>query len=150
MNVIPFFRKEAPAVRGWHSAELNGLLQAFAPELRGGGASGWDIGETEAGDPQFYLLGPPPEQDCVLCISRIGRLYVLENGAGHVMFENADFELLARQLGATLKTSRTRILAQVALAWGALRHAFEEKIEPLLLEGEEMLAHIAPQLSALA
>lgn len=150
MTVIPFVRKEVQAGDGWQSSELTGLLQAFAPELRTGQAVGWETGATEAGDPQFYLIGPPPEHDCILCVSRLGTLYVLEDGAGHLVFENADFELLARQAQALLKSGHGRILAQIAIAWGVLRQAFEEKVEPLLLEGEELLAHLAPQLAALA
>jgi hypothetical protein len=58
--------------------------------------------------------------------------------------------LLARQARASLKAGRGRLLAQVAIAWGVLREAFEDKVEPLLLEGEEMLVHLAPQLAAMA
>ena len=75
---------------------------------------------------------------------------MLEDGAGHLMFENADFGLLLRQAQTVFKARRTRVLAQLLLAWGTLRHAFEEKVEPLLIEGEEMLTHVAPQLAAMA
>ena len=37
-------------------------------------------GTTEHGDPQVYLIGPPPDYDCILSISRLGRLYVIEDG----------------------------------------------------------------------
>ena len=51
---------------------------------------------------------------------------------------------------ATVAWHHGRILAQIVVAWGVLRQAVEEKVEPLLLEGEELLAHLAPQLAALA
>jgi hypothetical protein len=37
----------------------------------------------------------------------------------------------------------------VAVAWFAVREAFEEKIEPAMAEPMEMLSLIAPQLAAL-
>lgn len=150
MTVIAFAPRDDHAAAGWRTCELDRFVETFAGELDRGGASGWDTGTTEIGDPQFYLLGPPPEHDCILCVSRLGKLYVLEDGAGHLVFENADFELIARQAKALLKAGKARLLAQVLLAWGALRHAFEEKVEPLLVEGEEMLTHVAPQLAAMA
>lgn len=150
MTVIAFVPREGHAGGGWRTCELDRLVETFAGELVRGDASGWDTGATETGDPQFYLLGPAPEHDCILCVSRLGKLYVVEDGAGHLMFENADFNLLAQQAKSLLKTGKARLLAQVLLAWGAMRHAFEERIEPLLVEGEEMLAHIAPQLAAMA
>jgi len=150
MTVIAFAPREVHADGAWRACELDRFVRAFAVELERGDASGWDTGATEIGDPQFYLIGPPPEHDCILCVSRLGKLYVLEDGAGHLVFENADFELIARQAKALLKAGKARLLAQVFLAWGALRHAFEEKVEPLLVEGEEMLTHVAPQLAAMA
>ena len=52
-------------------------MGACAVHIPGGQASGWELGETERGDPQLYLLGPAPEHDCILSISRLGRLYIL-------------------------------------------------------------------------
>ena len=150
MTVIAFAPREVHEAGGWRACELDRFVRTFAGELDRGDASGWDTGTTETGDPQFYLIGPPPEQDCILCVSRLGKLYVLEDGAGRLVLDNADFELIARQAKAVLKAGKARLLAQVVLAWGALRHAFEEKVEPLLVEGEEMLTHVAPQLAALA
>ena len=54
------------------------------------------MGMTEVGDPQFYLLGRPPHDECILCISRLGRLYVLEDGHGQVLFEHNSLLVLAR------------------------------------------------------
>jgi hypothetical protein len=42
---------------------------------------------TERGGPQFYLLGPAPEHDCALCVSRLAQGYVLEDGIGRLIGE---------------------------------------------------------------
>jgi hypothetical protein len=51
----------------------------------------------------------------------------------------------AKQL---LRGTRSGFIASVAISWGAIRHAFEERVEPLLAEAEELLVHVAPQLAA--
>ncbi len=150
MTVIAFVPKEKPASGGWCASELNRIVRSFAAEFADGQVDDWEAGVTEIGDPQFYLLGPPPENECLLCVSRLGRLYVLEDGTGCVLFEHADFELLARQAKTFLKQRKTSLLASFVLTWGMLRHAFEEKVEPLLAEGEDLLMHFAPQLAAFA
>ena len=150
MTVIAFAPRAGHAGGGWRAGDLDRFVESFAGEFHRGDASGWDTGATELGDPQFYLLGPPPDHDCILCVSRLGRLYVLEDGAGHLMFENADFELLIRQAKSLFKAGKARLLAQIVLAWGGLRQDFEEKVEPLLVESEEMLTLVTPQLTAIA
>ena len=114
-----------------------------------GAASGWDVGETECGDPQLYVARPGPEHDCILSISRLGRLYVLEDGNGQVIFEDGNLVTLAEQASAALRKKKHAILAQIAVAWCAAREFFEEKVEPMLAEPVEVLTHFAPQLAAL-
>lgn len=150
MTVIDFAPRGHLIAGCWRNSELDHLIETFGADVDRGQRDGWAVGTTEMGDPQFYLIGPPPDHDCLLCVSRLGKLYVLEDGAGHVMFENVDFELLLRQAKALFKAGKARLLAQIVTTWGALRQAFEEKIEPLLTEGEEMLTHVAPQLAAIA
>jgi hypothetical protein len=150
MTVVAFTKKEACQPGAWRASELNQIVGCFAAELASGEASGWDTAATEMGDPQFYLLGQPPDEDCILCVSRLGRLYVLEDGNGHVLAEHVNFELLAGQAKAFLKHAKAGLLAQVAVAWGVARQTFEEKVEPLLAEGEEFVMHFTPQLAALA
>ncbi len=106
-----------PAAAG-ADCELDRFVETFAGERDRGEASGWDTGTTETGDPQFYLLGPPPDHDCILCVSRLGKLYVLEDGAGHLVFENADFELLARQAKPLLKAGKDAAAGAVAAGVG--------------------------------
>ena len=149
-TIIEFAPRGTHTADGWRNCERDRFIETFAAERDRGQVDSWATGTTETGDPQFYLIGPPPDLDCILCVSRLGKLYVLEDGAGRLMFENADFELLLRQARTAFKARKTRLLAQLLLAWGTLRHAFEEKVEPLLVEGEEMLAHVAPQLASMA
>ena len=99
---------------------------------------------------RFILLGPPPDYDCILCISRLGRIYVIEDGAGRVLFEHDNPMLLVEQATAALRRRKATIVARVAVAWCALREAFEEKTEAMMAEPMELLSHIAPQLAALA
>ena len=126
------------------------FLAVSAGAIAAGEASGWDVGVTERGDPQVYLLGPPPDYECILSISRLGRLYVIEDGDGRVLFEHDNPMLLAEQATAALRRRKASIVARIAVAWCALREAFEEKTEELMAEPIELLTHIAPQLATLA
>ncbi|MCC6776277.1 MAG: hypothetical protein IT537_06510 [Hyphomicrobiales bacterium] len=153
MRVITF--PSTPVLKGatgdgWAAAELREILQSLAPQLDRGEASGWDVGVTDRGDPQFYLLGPPPDGDCVLCISRLGRLYVLEDGAGHLVSEHNSLGVLAEQIRSMLGKRRGQIAARLAVIWFALREAVEERLEPVAVESEELIVHVMPQLLAIA
>jgi hypothetical protein len=99
---------------------------------------------------QFYLLGPAPDHDCILCVSRLGSLYVLEDGGGQVLFEHDSLLALAETAQAALRTRKMRFVARVALIWCSLREACQEKFEAMLGESEELLVHWAPQLAGLA
>ena len=150
MNVVKFPRTNNRMDDGWQSIELQQFLAVSANAIAAGEASGWEVGVTENGDPQVFLLGPPPDYDCILCISRLGRLYVIEDGAGRVLFEHDNPMLLAEQATAALRRHKATIVARVTVAWCALREAFEEKTEAMMAEPIELLSHIAPQLAALA
>ena len=146
MTVLMFPR---PARHGsWQPIELQQFVSMSSDEIAMGEASTWYVGATERNDTQFFLIGPPPEHDCILAISRLGRLYVIEDGAGHVLFESNNPSLLAEQAVAALRRRKMAIVARVAVAWGALREFCEEKTEAL---GEqiELIAHFAPQLAPL-
>ena len=105
---------------------------------------------TEHGDPQVYLMGPPPSYDCILCISRVGRHYVIEDGQGRVLLEHDSPMLFAEHAIAALRRRKELLLAKVAVAWHAFREAFEEKVEALTAEPMDVLVHLAPQLAVLA
>lgn len=148
MNVIAFHPASRPG--DWRPRELQQIVGALAPTMEQGRASGWEIGATEEGDPQFYLLGPGPEQACEICISRIGRTYVLEDGDGRLLLDTDNLALLAERAAVALRRNRAQIAARVMLAWCVAKQVFHDRVEPLLAEGEDMLAHVAPQLAALA
>jgi hypothetical protein len=149
MTVIAFQPKALQPDGPWRTGELTAMVESLASESSRGGARGWDVGITEIGDPQFYLLGPSND-DCILCISRLGRLYVLEDGAGQVLFEHNSLLVLAEQARVALQKKRAQIVARAALVWCAVRETIEEKFDAMVVEGEELLVHCAPQLAALA
>jgi hypothetical protein len=149
-TVVNFPRRSERLPDGWRSDELSEIVSACSGSVSIGDASGWEIGTTESGDPQVYLIGPPPGYDCILCISRVGRHYVIEDGHGGVLLEQDSPMLLAEQTLAALRRRKTALLAQIAFAWHAFREAFEEKTDALAAEPMEVLVHLAPQLAALA
>jgi hypothetical protein len=59
MTVIAFQPKVLQLDGPWRTAELNTIVERLAPESSRGSARRWDVGITDVGDPQFYLLGPP-------------------------------------------------------------------------------------------
>lgn len=147
MNVIAFKGKPIEQDGVWRSGELETIRRAFAADLANGQASSWHVGVTEVGDPQFYLLEGPPGENCVLAISRLGRLYVLEDGAGHVIFEHVDLERLTERAKQFLRGAKSGFIASFVVFWGAARNFFQERVEPLLAESEELILHFAPQVA---
>ena len=147
MNVVEF-----PAGRarrgGWVAAELKQVVAAAGRSLEIGEAT-WEVGATETGDPQFYLIGPAPDHECILCVSRLGSLYVLEDGTGRVLFEHVSLRTLAEAAKSFLHAKKAAFVARAALIWCAVREFFEEKTEAILGESEDLLVHVAPQLAAL-
>lgn len=150
MTVLEFPRATLKAAGGWQPPELQQFLAISERAIAAGEASGWDVGATERGDPQVFLVGPPPDYDCILSISRLGRTYVIEDGYGRVLFEHDNPMLLAEHARAALRRCKASVVARVAVAWAALREAVEEKTEAMMAEPIELLTHIAPQLVALA
>ena len=75
---------------------------------------------------------------------------MIEDGQGRVLFEHDSPILFAEQAIAAVRRHKELLLARVAVAWHAIREAFEEKTEALTAEPMDVLAHIAPQLAALA
>jgi hypothetical protein len=150
MTVLAFPEHPRRVRAGFEPDELNRVLEILGPELANGSVSGWETDFTEAGDPQLYVLGPLPEQDCILCISRLGRLYVMEDGSGRIVSEHNSLMVLAETMKDLLRKQGVAVVARVALLWCALRQAYHEKVEPVLVEGEEMAAHVALQLGAVA
>ena len=149
MTVLKFRHRSAES-KGWRSAELQQFLEVSSQAIAAGEASGWEAATTENGDPQVFLIGPPPDYDCILSISRLGNTYVIEDGVGQVVLEHDNPMRLAEQATAALRRRKNALIARIAVAWCALREAFEEKTEAMMAEPMEILTHIAPQLAALA
>ncbi|MEA2933611.1 MAG: hypothetical protein QOD74_257 [Variibacter sp.] len=145
MDVVEF-PLSARTGSDWDADELRALVAVCEWAVAKGRASSWECGVTEAGDPQLYLTGPGPDFECVLCCSRLGRLYLLEDGEGGVLGEYRNPALLAEAAQANLAGAKYRLAVRVAVAWAAAREAIEEKLEPLT----EPVAHVMPQLGAFA
>ena len=145
MSVVAFERKQDSGE--WSEKELGALVAAFGAASRTG--RHWETGMTESGDAQFYLLGPLPDQACELCISRIGGRYILEDGRGRLLFEHRNLELVALHAKAAVPSTSWLMVRAITL-WCAIRNTLHEKVEPLLVEGEELLVQFVPQLAAFA
>lgn len=148
MTVVDFTPKKLPS--GWQFTEVQKLLSGCATSLSNGEASGWETGKTETGDPQLYLLGPAPDYECILCVSRLSGLYVLEDGNGKILFEHRNVLLLSQRIRAALSRKKMMVFAKAAIVWATIRQTMEEKIEPMLAEPLEVATHLGPQLAAFA
>ena len=145
MTVLAFHRQ--PRQLGWNRSELETIATAFSPAVGAGEASGWVVAETERGDPQVYLLGPNPDQDCILSISRLGRDYIVEDGTGGLLSERGCLLLLAEQLRLLMRRRTSALVARIGLVWIAWRKAAEEaeeQVEPMMAEPIEIISHLVP------
>jgi hypothetical protein len=143
MSVVAFERKQTSGE--WSEKELSTLVAALCAAP--GTVREWETGMTEKGDVQFYLLGPLPDQACEVCVSRIGRRYILEDGLGRLLFEHRNLELVALHAKAAVPSTSWLMVRGITL-WCAIRNTIHEKVEPLLVEGEELLVQFVPQLAA--
>ena len=140
MSVIDF-PQPAPHPDGWRSDELRQLAALFE-------TNPWDVGATEQGEPQFYVLGPAPDYACVLCISRLAHGYVLEDGVGRILCEAPALHVFAEQAARAVAGAGRSFVARTALLICAIRLTIEEKLEPIFEESQELLVRFAPQLAA--
>ena len=147
MSVVAFERRQDAAV--WTETELDTIVVALRAATAPATGRTWETGVTENGDVQFYLLGPPPEEACELCVSRVGGRYILEDGSGRLLFEHQNLNLVALHAKAAV-SSTPWIMVRAVMLWFAIRSAIQEKFEPILVEGEEFLIQVAPQLAAFA
>jgi hypothetical protein len=147
MSVVAFERKQDSGE--WSGKELSALVAAFGAALAPGTGREWEAGRTEKGDAQFYLLSPLPEQACELCVSRIGGRYILEDGSGRLLFEHWNLDLVGLHAKAAVPSTSWLMVRAITL-WCAIRSAMHEKVEPLLVEGEELFVQLVPQLAAFA
>lgn len=131
MNVVQLSRPD-PAT-GWRQHELQALLGLYALHARSRTSGGWDTGTTEFSQPQFYVLGTEPDADCVLCISRLGRLYVLEDGSGRCLMESDSLPAIIEYARERVPGSRlSSVATRLGVALFALRVTWDDKIQPVL------------------
>jgi len=147
MSVLAFERKQDTGE--WSEGELGAIIAALSAAITPATGRSWETGKTEHGDVQFYLLGARPEQACELCLSRLDGRYILEDGSGRLLFEHRNLDLVALHAKAAVPRTHWLMVRVIAL-WCAVRSAFHEKVEPLLVEGEELAVQIVPQLAAFA
>ena len=145
MSVVAFERKQNGGE--WSEKELSTLVAALCAAP--GTGREWETGMTERGDAQFYLLGPLPDQACEVCVSRIGGRYILEDGSGRLLFEHRNLEFVALHAKAAVPSTSWLLVRAITL-WCAIRNTLHEKVEPLLVEGEELFVQFVPQLAAFA
>jgi hypothetical protein len=145
MSVVAFERKQNTGE--WSEKELSTIVAALGAAIAPGTGREWETGMTENGDVQFYLLGSLPDQACELCISRIERGYILEDGTGRLLFEHRNLELVALHAKAAVPSTSWLLVRAITL-WCAFRSAVHEKFEPLLVDGEELFVQFVPQLAA--
>ena len=146
-NVVEFHAPERPPC--WRQEELQQLVALHSAHEQKRSGSAWSVGHTELGDPQFYLTGEGPDLDCIMCVTRIGRLYVLEDGAGAVVAEDVHLDQVAK--AASKMLSRRRPLSFVArsvVGLCAFRAVLDQKAEFMLAESMEHVARFAPQLAS--
>jgi hypothetical protein len=139
MSVIDFPQR-APRHDGWQPDELRQLAALFE-------TNPWDVGATEQGEPQFYVLGQAPDHPCVLCVSRLAHGYVLEDGIGRVVCEAPALHLFAERAARAVAGAARSFIARATLLICAVRLAIEEKLEPIFEEAQDSLTRFAPQLA---
>ena len=144
MSIVEFPQRSFPASGAWSADELQRLIALFRAE----GETSFATGTTEHGDPQFYLLGPAPEHECVLCVSRLAQTYVLEDGEGRLIGETPTLDGFAVEAARAAVRGSRSFVARLALAWCAIRLTIEETLEPIFEESQELLVRVVPQVAA--
>lgn len=133
----------------WRQDELQRLVTLHSAHGARNGAS-WSVGKTELGDPQFYMVGDAEGADCMMCVTRIGRLYILEDGKGSVVAEDVGLERIADAASKMLSPPvGLSFVARSLVALCAVRAVLDQKIELVLAESMEHVSRFAPELAAL-
>jgi hypothetical protein len=75
----------------WQPEEIAELMRLYAELKRGTEGLGYEYGETEQCEPQFYILSAGPAEHCLSCVSRLSRdgraWYVIQDGSGGLLTE---------------------------------------------------------------
>jgi hypothetical protein len=72
-----------------------------------------------------------------------------QDGTGRLLFEHWNLELVALHAKAAVP-STSWLMVRVITMWIAIRSATDEKLDSILLEGEELFVQFVPQLVAFA
>lgn len=144
MSIVEFPQRSFPASGAWSAEELQALIALFRAE----GEASFATGMTEHGDPQFYLLGPAPAHECVLCVSRLAQTYVLEDGEGRLIGETPTLDGFAVEAARAAVRGSRSFVGRLALMWVSIRLTIEEKLEPIFEESQELLVRVVPQVAA--
>ena len=104
------------------------------------GARSWETGVTERGEPQFYVIGPDPDQRCVTCVSRLGAVYVLEDGSGRVLAEDRCLRELVKRASRAISEAAANSVSRRAPSW---RSAPAVRVEEKMVAFEESLELLA-------
>jgi hypothetical protein len=135
---------------GWNDEEMAALRRLTRLLSRRRGAEASHFGETEAGEPQFYVLGPAPDEACIACVSRVGSRYVLDDGRGRLLADEGDIgDLVKRAFEAYPAPRRVPLATRAFLVVCAWR-AFVDQKMAALEESLEMLSRIVPHISVFA
>jgi hypothetical protein len=68
---------------------------------------------------------------------------------GRLLFEHRNLDLVALHAKAAVP-STSWVMVRVITLWCAIRSATDDKLEPWLVEGEELFVQFVPQLVAFA
>jgi hypothetical protein len=84
-------QRRSALLRAWQPEEIAELMRLHAELKRGTEGLGYEYGETEQCEPQFYILSAGPAKHCLSCVSRLSRdgrpWYVIEDGFGGLLIE---------------------------------------------------------------
>jgi hypothetical protein len=81
-------------------------------------------------------------------VTRIGRLYILEDGAGTIVLEDARLETIVQAGAKASSRRRLSFVARSLIGLAAFRAVLDQKAEFMLAESMEHVARVAPQLAA--
>jgi hypothetical protein len=120
--LAPHGRSVVPHSPCWRPQETRELLRLFGAFRKRADARSFEFGETEPGDPQFYILGAAPDQPCLAFVSRIRAhdrcWYLVQDGGGAVTAEGESLRTVVD--GAVARIGRTRSAPYLAPVWGLL------------------------------
>jgi hypothetical protein len=128
---------------GWTTDEFEELMRLYSSQACRRNVS-WSTAMTEPGDPQFFLIGPEPEADCVLAISRLRGKYVLEDGEARPLCEGRVLSDVVQEAQRMLpRRFKPSLVARLLVPLACIRAFIDEKIEPLVPDSIEVLLPIA-------